>query len=452
MRVLGAWLASALVAAGWSVGARAQTATNLAALRGLAPVGALRNSEAGKAALAANLRITGAIQDGTLRQPTLLPFPDQQRQALRDAFITEWNASELADGLGTRLAAAYQTRASYHAPRDFTNVSTAVADVIAYANETTEADSRAAKYFFGNKTIDRRIRVSPDAAAILSAEHGVSDVFGRAYRLRAGSAGADRYGNSRPFQTEPGLAPITGTDFFGRPADNAQYLRGPAQDLTESPSFPSGHTAYGYTEAVLLAVLVPERYQQEVTRAAEYGNDRIILGAHYAMDVIGGRTLALYDLAHLLANDPLYVGQTRRHASTIGDYAAAVASARRTMTTILEAGCEDTVAACAAKDSGRFRNAAVNEAFVEATLTYGLPVVNAATADGREDISRLAPEAGHLLTAAFPFLTLDRADTLLTSTEGPGGGFLDNGSGFGVYSRLNLAAAATEAAALAPPR
>ena len=52
---------------------------------------------------------------------------------------------------------------------------------------------------------------------------------------------------------------------------------------------------------LLLALLVPQRYPQMVARAAEYGNDRIVMGAHYAMDVLGGRTLALYDLAHLLA-------------------------------------------------------------------------------------------------------------------------------------------------------
>jgi len=44
---------------------------------------------------------------------------------------------------------------------------------------------------------------------------------------------------------------------------------------------------------------------------------------------------------------------------------------------------------------------------------------------------------------------LERADEILTETEGPGGGFLDDGSGFGVYSRLNLYAAAGRAAAIA---
>jgi hypothetical protein len=33
--------------------------------------------------------------------------------------------------------------------------------------------------------------------------------------------------------------------------------------------------------------------QQMIVRAAEYGNNRVVVGAHYAMDVLGGRTVAL---------------------------------------------------------------------------------------------------------------------------------------------------------------
>ncbi len=50
---------------------------------------------------------------------------------------------------------------------------------------------------------------------------------------------------------------------------------------------------------------------------------------------------------------------------------------------------------------------------------------------------------------AFPSLTLDQANKILTETEGPGGGFLDGGSSFGIYSRLNLYAAAKRAAEIA---
>jgi len=89
------------------------------------------------------------------------------------------------------------------------------------------------------------------------------------------------------------------------------------------------------------------------------------------------------------------------------------------------------------------------EAFYLETQTYNLPVVYPGQANVQESVGKLAPEAGYLLTAAFPNLTLDQADQILTETEGPGGGFLDNGSSFGVYSRLNLYAAAGRAAVLA---
>ena len=72
-------------------------------------------------------------------------------------------------------------------------------------------------------------------------------------------------------------------------------------------------------------------------------------------------------------------------------------------------------------------------------------MVFTATAQTTEDVSRIAPEAVYLLTAAYPSLTLKQADDLLTATEGPGGGFLDDGSAFGVYSRLNLYEAAFRA-------
>ena len=87
----------------------AQSTTNMNALMGLAPVSALQNTTVGKVALTRNLKITGSIQDGAAQMPTLLPFPEQQQQALRDAFITDGNAYQLADGLGSELEKACST-------------------------------------------------------------------------------------------------------------------------------------------------------------------------------------------------------------------------------------------------------------------------------------------------------------------------------------------------------
>jgi hypothetical protein len=454
---LGLGLFALMAGGAW---ADAQTATNLAALRGLAPVSALSNTPDGQAALAANFTVTGGIQTGAIRQPTLLPFAEQQQQALRDAFITDRNLAQLADGFGTTLGAAYQARAHYVDRNNATRISDAMAEVIAYANSTSGSDSNAGKYFFANGTTDGKKPVSDEALAIFTNVHGAPDPFGLAYGRPAGTPGADAFGDPRPFQTEPTIASIVGLDYFNVPASNDVYNRGPIMNLINSPSFPSGHTTYGYMGSLLLAVLVPDRYQEMVVRAAEYGNDRIIMGAHYAMDVLGGRTVATYDLAHLLANDPAYMNRPLKNVAmitatsepqvpvTIADFRAAVAKARTDLTQALEAACGNTVAVCARQDTGRFNAPAMNDAFSAVTQTYGLSAAHPETADKVEDVGALAPEAGYLLTVAFPKLSLEEANRILTDTEGPGGGFLDDGSAFGVYSRLNLYAASGRAAAL----
>jgi len=310
-------------------------------------------------------------------------------------------------------------------------------------------DSNAAKYFFANATTDGKTPVSDKAMEILKEISGDTDVFGKNYNLPVGTPGADAYGNSRPFQTEPSTSLIVGPDYLNVPADNGVYNRGPIMNLINSPSYPSGHTTYGYTGVLVLAVLVPERYQQLIARGAEYGNDRILMGAHYAMDVIGGRTLVLYDMAHLLANDRTYMDRRLPKAPAVSDFQAAIKAARADVTAALESACRKTIQECATEDTGRLSNPAANEAFYADTQTYNLPVVYPKTAGSVEDVGTLAKEAGYLLTVAFPSLTLEQADQILTETEGPGGGFLDDGSSFGVYSRLNLYAAAGRAVALA---
>lgn len=441
----------------------AQSAANLNALRGLAPFSRLPASPEGKAALDANLKVTGDIQSGAAHQPLLLPLPEQRLQALKDCFITDGNATQLADGLGSRIGGAYQAKAHYADHKTFTSVSPALARLIGYTNTVTKSDSNAGKYFFANGTVDGKKPVSEEAAAILA--KGTTDVFGKAYGRPAGSPGSDSFGDARPFQTLPALTAYRGEDYFGTPSHSLDWLRGPNQDLLNSPAFPSGHTTYGTTESMILAILMPARYQQMVTRAAEYGNDRIVVGAHYAMDVIGGRTTSLHALAHLLANDPAYVGQIRTNPAvldqasadtsktvTLADYPAVVKDARAEIEAFVAQTCGSDVAACAGEDTSRFKDPAANAAFVASTQTYGLPVVHPETAGKTEDVAALAPEAGHLLTGAFPELSLAEANRILTETQGPGGGFLDDGSEFGVYSRLDLYAAAGRAASLAASR
>jgi PAP2 superfamily len=429
----------------------AQSSADITVLKGLAPVTALTKTSAGKDALGANFSVTGGLQTGTIRQPTLLPFAEQQQQALRDAFITGRNLAELADGLGTTLGSAYVARFHYIDQTQISRLPESLADLIRYATAISGAHSSEGKYLFANGTTDGKTPAPSAEADMISAVGGIEDVFGQAYHLRAGSPGADQYGNSRPYQTEPNVTSFAGPDYLDHPADNFVYNHGPVMDLSNSPSYPSGHTTYGYTGAVLLAVLVPERYAEMIARGAEYGNDRVIMGSHYVMDVLGGRTLALHDMAHLLANDPAYMGLSVRGAAPIADFQAAVKKARTELDMILKAGCGNTIDACATEDTGRFSNAEADEEFYDVTQTYNLPAVYPNNV-GAEDVGKLAHEAGYLLTTAFPSLTLEQANRILTETEGPGGGFLDDGSSFGVYSRLNLYAAAQRAVQVAAAR
>jgi hypothetical protein len=415
-------------------------------LQGLAPFSQLLSTPQGRAALAANHRVTYAVQSGTNGQPLLLPFAQQQAQALSDAFVTSDNASGLADGLGSGLGAAYRTLLNYKSGDGGvswkpTGSLPSVQVLLSAASGESSADSNAAKYFFANGGVATAAgncqAVAVDGAqAIWKVPGAQTDVFGKAYGLPGGknaSPGADPCGDSRPFQTDYRILTYEASDFWGARSGNAFYLDGPVQDLRTSPSFPSGHTTYGYTESVLLGILLPKRYPEMVTRAAEYGNDRIIVGAHYAMDVLAGRTLALYVLAHLLAHD--------------GDFHATEA-ARAELQRALDGACGQPGAACSA-DTGRFANAAKNEAFYQSTQTYGLPVVHAEYASKTEDVFARAREAGYLLMAAFPKITsLAQADKILTTTEGPGGGFLDDGSEFGLYSRIDLYKAVVAAAAI----
>ena len=105
-----------------------------------------------------------------------------------ESFPYDVDLAQLADGLGTTLGGAYVARAHYIDRQHFTNLSQAVADVIAYANATTAANSDSAKYFFANATIDGKTPASAEAMAILKKIGGSPDMFGRAYGFPAGGS------------------------------------------------------------------------------------------------------------------------------------------------------------------------------------------------------------------------------------------------------------------------
>ena len=93
------------------------------------------------------------------------------------------------------------------------------------------------------------------------------------------------FARPRPFEVEPRLAPI-----IARPS---------------SRSYPSGHSLWAYTTALVLADMVPERRAQLLARADQYARNRTVAGVHYPSDVEAGR-LAGTALAAMLFTCPAF--------------------------------------------------------------------------------------------------------------------------------------------------
>jgi acid phosphatase (class A) len=79
-------------------------------------------------------------------------------------------------------------------------------------------------------------------------------------------------------------------------------------------SYPSGHSAYGWAVAMVLARVAPERAEALLARAAEYAESRIICGMHFPTDVSAGQTLAAAVIAHLDASAEFQADVARARA------------------------------------------------------------------------------------------------------------------------------------------
>jgi membrane-associated phospholipid phosphatase len=209
-----------------------------------------------------------------------------------------------------------------------------------------------------------------------------------------------------------------------------------------SGSFPSGHTTYAMSGAVGLATLLPRLAPEILARGSEAGNNRIVLGVHYPLDIMGGRidgeaaNVARWSDA-AFRTDKLLPAQ-----SELENYLTARCKAD---------GRGDTLAACiaatGANDAGGYANsftdavsttAVTNRATAikayTARLTYGFSQTGAA---GQKAV--VPAGASNLLLTTFPSLTDAQRTAVLADTEIDSGYPLDASSQG--YQRLNLAAA-----------
>ncbi|MCM2292214.1 phosphatase PAP2 family protein [Allorhizobium sp. BGMRC 0089] len=169
-------------------------------------------------------------------------------------------------------------------------------------------------------------------------------------------------------------------------------------------AFPSGHTAEAYRDALVMGYLVPQRYQEMLTRAALLGENRIRAGMHQTFDVIGGRILATAIVAYNLNREK---------------YAALRQDAYdQSQTYLMKATDTDSFNALLAyahsqpKSEDPFADYAWNKGFFEPRLTYGYPQI------GKRDLGPVVPKGAEvLLETRLPYLTADQRRVVLKTTE-----------------------------------
>jgi acid phosphatase (class A) len=74
------------------------------------------------------------------------------------------------------------------------------------------------------------------------------------------------------------------------------------EELRNNGSYPSGHTIEGWSAALLLSELNPERADTILARGYMYGQSRVIAGYHWQSDVDAGYMAASAGIARLHAD------------------------------------------------------------------------------------------------------------------------------------------------------
>ncbi|RYH54960.1 MAG: phosphatase PAP2 family protein [Alcaligenaceae bacterium] len=107
----------------------------------------------------------------------------------------------------------------------------------------------------------------------------------------------------RLYKTESALNK-QGKAFWKRPRPPLIDARiQPITEFGNGASYPSGHAAFGYLTGIVLADMLPEMRPQIMTRAREFGDNRVLGGVHYPSDVEAGRQLAVL-IAALVQHRP----------------------------------------------------------------------------------------------------------------------------------------------------
>ncbi|WP_426192485.1 phosphatase PAP2 family protein [Massilia sp. DWR3-1-1] len=189
--------------------------------------------------------------------------------------------------------------------------------------------------------------------------------------------------------------------------------------------FTSGHAAEATRNAVAMAYVLPERYQELLGRGLELGESRILAGMHSPLDVISGRVQAqAVAAANLIA-----AGASTRAAALAQAHTTLIKLTNTTVATF------PAYAVSGSAPTDRFADYASARANYLRRLTYGLPQSATVAASP----ATVPKGAEVLLESRLPYLDdAQRRVVLKTTAIAAGYPVLDDAEGWG---RLNLFAA-----------
>ncbi len=120
-------------------------------------------------------------------------------------------------------------------------------------------------------------------------------------------AAKEKFHRPRPFQRFQ-LEHVCGEDTAPKPEPNP----------TQGSSYPSGHSAYGWAVAMILARVAPARADKLMGRAEEYAQSRLVCGVHFPSDIeaaIRSRPLLFPDSMGPPTSRPILPRARTEHAS-----------------------------------------------------------------------------------------------------------------------------------------
>ncbi|MFT8395801.1 phosphatase PAP2 family protein [Propionibacterium sp.] len=220
---------------------------------------------------------------------------------------------------------------------------------------------------------------------------------------------------------------------------SAQY-----EDIITGPSqaFPSGHTTMAYSTGIALAQLLPQLGPEIITRASEAGNNRIVLGVHYPLDIMGGRIIGQANNSYLWSDSNTFSTVLQPAETELQNYLTQRCVADGLGTT-LEACISNTDANGTHGYNNYFTDAVSTAPVVDRTSAlkaFQSRMTNGFTQVGAAGKAPVVPDgAESLLATTFPSLSSVQRRAVLAATEIDSGYPLDNGSDG--WQRINLAAA-----------